>query len=87
MPDKSDNEPSLDEAWKAINTPTGIDWSGRTRYAAAMVFYQHGEISAEVLEVYRICSRLDNENPLDVLKRWRVGREWLNRYPPDTSGG
>lgn len=84
---RDDSEPSTDEAWQAINTPTGIDWSGRTRYAAAMVFYQRGEMDAEVLEVYRICSRLDDENPLDVLKRWKIGRTWLSRYPPEASGG
>ncbi len=37
--------------------------SGRVRYAAAMYFYQRGMISAECLEVYRICSRLDHEDP------------------------
>jgi hypothetical protein len=65
--------------WDLIRTPAGIEWSGRTRYAAATFFYHRGEISAEVLEVYRICSRIDAEDPLDVLERWQVGAEWVER--------
>lgn len=67
------------ENWKLILSTPGGDWSGRTRYAAAMFFFQRGEMSAEVLEIYRICSRLDAEDPLDVLSRWRVGAEWVAR--------
>lgn len=63
--------------WTLIRTPVGIDWSGRTRYAAAMYFHQKGEMSAEVLEVYRICSRLDTEDPLSVLRRWNIGKDWI----------
>lgn len=73
--------------WTLVRTPTGIDWSGRTRYAAAMYFFQKGEMSAEVLEVYRICSRLDSEDPLSVLKRWKIGEDWIGRMEagPDYS--
>ena len=67
------------ENWTLIRTPPGTEWSGRTRYAAAMFFFQKGEISAEVLEVYRICSRLDGEDPLDVLRRWKIGADWVER--------
>jgi hypothetical protein len=67
------------ENWALIHTPPCIEWSGRARYAAAMYFFQKGEMAAEVLEVYRICSRLDAENPLDVLRRWRIGAEWIER--------
>ena len=65
--------------WALIRTPPGTEWSGRTRYAAAMFFFQNGEMSAEVLEVYRICSRLDGEDPLDVLRRWKIGADWVER--------
>ncbi|WP_438753015.1 hypothetical protein [Pararhizobium sp. O133] len=65
--------------WDLITTPPGTEWSGRTRYAAATFFYLRGEMSAEVLEVYRICSRIDAEDPLDVLRRWQIGREWIER--------
>ncbi|MFD1328685.1 hypothetical protein [Mycoplana ramosa] len=65
--------------WTLVRTPTGIDRSGRTRYAAAMYFFQKGEMSAETLEVYRICSRLDAEDPISVLKRWKIGDDWISR--------
>lgn len=67
------------ENWRLILTPAGVEWSGRTRYAAAMFFYRAGEMSAEVLEIYRICSRLDNEDAVDALKAYRMGGEWTKR--------
>ena len=65
--------------WRLILTPPGVEWSGRARYAAAMYFYRAGEMSAEVLEIYRICSRLDREDAIDALKVYRVGGEWIER--------
>lgn len=47
--------------------PVREEMSGRTRYGAAMYFYQRGMISAECLEVYRICSRIDHEDPMPFL--------------------
>ena len=73
------------ENWTLIRTPPGTEWSGRTRYAAAMFFFQKGEMSAEVLEVYRICSRLDGEDPLDVLRRWKIGTDWVERAQRERS--
>ncbi len=73
--------------WTLIRTPPGVEWSGRSRYAAAMYFFQKGEMAAEVLEVYRICSRLDAENPLDVLRRWKIGAEWIERMEILGHGG
>ena len=67
------------ENWSLINTPLGNEWSGRTRYAAAMYFYKRGEMSADVLEVYRMCSRLDAEDPLDILATRGIGADWLKR--------
>ena len=69
--------------WEIVSLPPGAEWSGRARYAAAMYFCQRGEMAPEVLEIYRICCRLDNENPLDVLRRWKVGADWLARFSPD----
>ncbi|UDF28932.1 UNVERIFIED_ORG: hypothetical protein LHK14_15605 [Roseateles sp. XES5] len=65
--------------WEIITTPPGPEWSGRARYAAAMYFCQRGEMAPEVLEVYRICSRLDAEDPVSVLTRWRIGADWIAR--------
>ncbi|MGN7733092.1 hypothetical protein [Ensifer sp. 22564] len=59
--------------------PAGQEWSGRARYAAAMYFYQRGLMDAETLEVYRMCSRLDAEDSSTVLRRYRIGAEWLVR--------
>ncbi|MDB5522926.1 MAG: hypothetical protein JWM58_689 [Rhizobium sp.] len=67
------------ENWRLILTPAGEEWSGRARYAAAMHFYKAGEMSAEVLEIYRICSRLDNEDAIDALKAYRMGGEWIEK--------
>jgi hypothetical protein len=71
----------MDEAtrqnWQLILTPAGEEWSGRTRYAAAMFFFKAGAMSAEVLEVYRICSRLDNEDAVDALKAYHMGAKWI----------
>ncbi len=68
-----------DMHWRMILTEPGMPWSGRTRYAAAMHFYQSGEMTPEVLEIYRICSRIDAEDPVDALKTYRMGADWINR--------
>jgi hypothetical protein len=67
------------ENWALVNTPLGQDWSGRARYAAAMFFYKRGDMNAETLEVYRICSRLDAEDPLAIIRERGVGKDWLKR--------
>lgn len=67
------------EQWRLVNTPLGEEWSGRTRYAAAMFFYKRGELPAEALEVYRICSRLDREDPLAIMRDRGVGAKWIER--------
>lgn len=46
-----------------LDTPIGVSGSGKTRYAAAMYFYKQGEISSELLEIYRRCCKWDNEDP------------------------
>jgi hypothetical protein len=48
--------------------PLGQPGSGRLRYAAAMHFYNGGRLPAEVLEVYRICSPKDGEDPEALLR-------------------
>lgn len=67
------------ENWALILTPAGEEWSGRARYAAAMYFYRKGEMSAEVLEIYRICSRIDHEDAVDALKAYRMGEAWIEK--------
>ena len=72
-------DPEIAENWALVNTPLGELWSGRTRYAAAMFLYQRGDMPAEVLEVYRICSRLDSADPLPIIKDRGTGKDWLKR--------
>jgi hypothetical protein len=50
-----------------INTPLGAPGSGRQRYAAAMALYQSGKICPQALEIYRICSPLDHQDPSALL--------------------
>ncbi|MBN9253764.1 MULTISPECIES: hypothetical protein [unclassified Mesorhizobium] len=77
--DDREAEAEAAEQWGLINTPLGEKWSGRTRYAAAMYFYKRDEMNAETLEVYRICARLDNEDPLPIIRDRGVGKDWLKR--------
>lgn len=72
-------DPEAVEQWRLVNTPLGQEWSGRARYAAAMFFYQRGEMNAGTLEVYRICARLDREDPLPIIRDRGVGEDWLER--------
>ncbi|MGV3552206.1 hypothetical protein [Rhizobium sp.] len=67
------------ENWALIMTPAGEEWSGRARYAAAMYFFRRNEMSAEVLEIYRICSRIDHEDAVDALKAYRMGQAWIEK--------
>lgn len=46
-----------------LETPPGGENSGRVRYAAAMHFFQRGMLSRQALEVYRVCAKLDAEDP------------------------
>jgi hypothetical protein len=52
-------------AWLA--TPPGLPGSGRQRYAAAMYFHEKGVMPDPVLEIYRICSPRDHEDPAALL--------------------
>lgn len=78
-------ESEIAEQWELINTPLGESWSGRTRYAAAMFFHQRGDMNADTLEVYRLCSRLDSEDPLSIIRQRGVGKAWLERIGGKTS--
>ena len=75
----ADADPEYAEQWALVNAPLGEPWSGRTRYAAAMYFHKRGEMSADTLEGYRICSRLDAEDPLPLVRDRGGGKDWLKR--------
>jgi hypothetical protein len=57
----------LDRARAHLATPPGAAGSGWLRYSAAMSLYQAGALGAEALEVYRICTTLDDEDPVAIL--------------------
>ena len=50
-----------------LSLPLGAKGSGRARYAAAMEMYAKGQISPAVLEVYRIASARDGQDPTPML--------------------
>jgi hypothetical protein len=52
-----------------IRTAPGSMGSGLVRYGAAMHLYQVRFISAEILEVFRICALDDRLDPLAELQR------------------
>lgn len=72
-------DPETAEQWQLINTPLGVEWSGRARYAAAMFFHKSGEMDVSTLEIYRYLARLDAEDPIAVLKRYHIGETWIAR--------
>lgn len=60
---------------EGVHIPLGLPGSGRQRYAAAMTLYQAGEISEAALEVYRICSPLDGQDPVPLLAALAEGKK------------
>lgn len=76
-----DRDPDGEAAtqWQTVKLAPGIEWSGRARYAAAMYFHARGDMDGQTLEVYRYLARLDDEDPEDVLRRYRIGADWLAR--------
>ena len=50
-----------------LHTPLGWPGSGRQRYAVAMGLHRDGLMSDAALEVYRICSPLDRQDPEQLL--------------------
>ena len=56
-----------------LSLPLGAKGSGRARYAAAMALYQSGKISPQALEIYRIASALDSQDPEPMLAEIGAG--------------
>lgn len=75
-----DEQRALAHLW----TPLGQPGSGRLRYTAAMYFNRLGRLSDAALEVYRICSPKDSEDP-EMLLKARGLRHGLPR--PDMLSG
>jgi hypothetical protein len=60
------DQSALDHQKGLLLTDVGADGSGAVRYAAAMYFYNLEMISAGLLEIYRMCSKFDHEDPIGV---------------------
>ena len=58
----------MTEAKALLHAPLGVPGSGRVRYGAAMALWRAGQISAEVLEVYRVDAAHDGRDPLTSLR-------------------
>lgn len=58
---------SLILARQTLLTALGLAGSGRQRYAAAMTLFNAGVMDEQALEIYRICSPLDYEDPAPLL--------------------
>ena len=66
-----------------LQTAFGQPGSGRLRYAAAMYFNRQGLISDDALEVYRICSADDAEDPATLLSQRGIKLSLLPERPID----
>lgn len=65
MPAAPDPE-TLDAQIALLATPIGGQGSGAARYAAAMYFYTYDMMPLNMLEIYRCCSNLDSEDPIEL---------------------
>jgi len=61
-----------------LNYKVGISGSGYIRYGAAMYFYNLGILSDEMLEIYRRCSKFDNEDPIDLARFEQISNLKIN---------
>ncbi len=62
----------MTDALALLHAPLGVPGSGRVRYGAAMALWRAGDISAEVLEVYRVAAAHDGRDPLTTLHEHRL---------------
>lgn len=81
--DRSKAEQDLQ--WDLVNTPLGGERSGFIRYAAAMYFYQIGELSAEALEIYRLSTQLDHQDSVPIIFETGADPAWAARFSNETS--
>lgn len=67
--DGAEHEAALAE----LGAPLGQAGSGRRRYAAAMLLYARGQLSARALEAYRVSAARDSDDPGALMARWAPG--------------
>lgn len=66
MKTTSPSRSELKHQYSLLSTTVGLEGSGAMRYGAAMFFYNAGLICDDLLEIYRICSKFDREDPIDL---------------------
>ena len=66
MKDETQPRPERDHQLALLRSPSRSTGSGASRYAAAMYFYNEASLTCEMLEIYRICSKFDNEDPIEL---------------------
>ncbi len=64
----SDEKTEVETQKSLLATRVGAKGSGAARYAAAMYFYTEKLMPEAMLEIYRRCSKLDGEDPIDLAK-------------------
>jgi cytoplasmic iron level regulating protein YaaA (DUF328/UPF0246 family) len=57
-----------EEQLRFLLSPSKSEGSARTRYAAAMYFYQLGQLSDHALEIYRTLAKNDSANPVAIMQ-------------------
>jgi hypothetical protein len=62
------DQSELDQQFDFLCAHVGATGSGAIRYAAAMYFYNLDMMPAGMLEIYRMCSKFDREDPIDLAK-------------------
>jgi hypothetical protein len=62
------DQSELDRQSGFLLANVGAAGSGSVRYAAAMYFYNLDMMPAPMLEIYRMCSKFDREDPIDLAK-------------------
>lgn len=68
-----------------LATPPGLPGSGRLRYGAAMALYRDGALSEAALEVYRICSARDRQDPAPLLRERGLPLPLLPAFSPEAA--
>jgi hypothetical protein len=68
---------TIDRELRLLDAPVGEPGSGMVRYAAAMYLNRRGLISDDLLEIYRVCARMDETDPRAVADHEGVA------YPPE----
>lgn len=68
--DSSEDEFNLQRS--LLLSRIGEEGSGYARYSAAMFFHKQDLLSLDLLEIYRRCCKLDNEDPIALARHENI---------------